>query len=151
MYEGSFKGVLQRLRLLQRSHAHGKANEAFGIWNAAMTCAPGPACVLHSSLLVLSLFFAQEGDVVDCTVRNIAAFGVFVELSGGANALLPISQVTRERIEDAAMLHDIFKTGDRIKVCGQNDTKTATSCMLLHPLNCMHACGSLSRLDTKVL
>ncbi len=41
----------------------------------------------------------QEGDVVSGTIKSIQDFGAFVDL-GGVEALLPISELSRNRVED---------------------------------------------------
>ncbi|PKN10627.1 MAG: hypothetical protein CVU72_00550 [Deltaproteobacteria bacterium HGW-Deltaproteobacteria-7] len=53
----------------------------------------------------------KEGDVVNGTVRRITEFGAFVDI-GGVQALLPVSEMTWGRVEDAKSL---YKSGDAIE------------------------------------
>ena len=54
----------------------------------------------------------HEGDVVEGTVKNVTDFGAFIDL-GGADGLLPISEMSWGRIEHPKK---VFKVGDKLKV-----------------------------------
>ena len=53
----------------------------------------------------------KVGDIVSGTVTNITGFGLFVELGGGIEGLVHISQVAKRHEEDIKALH---KVGDRV-------------------------------------
>lgn len=55
---------------------------------------------------------AAEGKVIKGIVRSVKPFGVFVDL-GGADGLLPVSEVSWQRVDDLA---DRFKVGDTVEV-----------------------------------
>ena len=55
---------------------------------------------------------AAEGQVVKGIVRSVKAFGVFVDL-GGADGLLPVSEMSWQRVEDP---NSLFKIGDSVEV-----------------------------------
>ena len=64
---------------------------------------------------------AAEGQVKTGIVRSIKPFGVFVDL-GGADGLLPVSEMSWQRVEDPATL---FKVGDSVEVkINRIDTET---------------------------
>ena len=54
----------------------------------------------------------HEGDVVEGVVKNVTAFGAFVDL-GGADGLLHISEMSWGRIEHPKK---VFKVGEKLKV-----------------------------------
>ena len=54
----------------------------------------------------------EEGDIVEGTIRNIASFGVFVDL-GGVDGLVPMSELSWKRNFDASELVSI---GDKVTV-----------------------------------
>lgn len=54
----------------------------------------------------------QVGDVIDGVVKNVADFGVFVDI-GGVDGLLHISEMSWGRIENPKKL---FKSGDKVTV-----------------------------------
>ena len=54
----------------------------------------------------------HEGDVVEGVVKNVTDFGAFVDL-GGADGLLPISEMSWGRIEHPKK---VFKVGEKLKV-----------------------------------
>ena len=53
----------------------------------------------------------KEGDVVEGTVKNVTDFGAFIELEPGVDALLHVSQISKEHIEKPA---DVLKVGEEI-------------------------------------
>ena len=55
---------------------------------------------------------AAEGQVVKGIVRSVKAFGAFVDL-GGADGLLPVSEMSWQRVEDP---NSLFKIGDSVEV-----------------------------------
>ncbi len=55
----------------------------------------------------------EVGEVYLGTVKNIVAFGAFVEILPGKDALLHISEIDWKRIEK---VEDVLKVGDKIKV-----------------------------------
>lgn len=55
----------------------------------------------------------EVGDIYDGTVRSVVAFGAFVELLPGKEALLHISEVDWKRLET---LDGVLKEGDKVKV-----------------------------------
>jgi len=59
-------------------------------------------------------FWAEvaEGQVREGVVRTIRPFGAFVDL-GGADALLPVSEVSWQRVKDPS---DVVKEGQRVRV-----------------------------------
>jgi small subunit ribosomal protein S1 len=64
---------------------------------------------------------AAEGQVVTGIVRSVKPFGVFVDL-GGADGLLPVSEMSWQRVDDPATL---FKVGDSVEVkINRIDTET---------------------------
>lgn len=65
------------------------------------------------------------GDVVEGTVKNVTAFGAFIDL-GGADGLLHISEMSWGRVDNPKKL---FKPGDKVKVFVKdiNENKIALS------------------------
>ena len=55
----------------------------------------------------------EKGEVYDGKVVKIMNFGAFVELLPGKEALLHISKIAEERVEN---VEDYFSIGDRVKV-----------------------------------
>ncbi len=55
----------------------------------------------------------EVGEVYEGVVKNILAFGAFVEILPGKDGLLHISEIDWKRIND---VNDVLKTGDKIKV-----------------------------------
>jgi len=55
----------------------------------------------------------EVGEIYLGTVKNIVAFGAFVEILPGKDALLHISEIDWKRIEK---VEDVLKVGDKIKV-----------------------------------
>ena len=55
----------------------------------------------------------KRGELLTATVTGLRPYGVFVELPGGQNGLLHISQISLERIEK---LDTIFSVGEVVKV-----------------------------------
>jgi len=55
----------------------------------------------------------EVGEVYDGVVKNILAFGAFVEIIPGKDGLLHISEIDWKRIND---VNDVLKTGDKIQV-----------------------------------
>ena len=55
----------------------------------------------------------EKGQVYDGKVVKIMNFGAFVELLPGKEALLHISKIAEERVEN---VEDYFSIGDRVKV-----------------------------------
>ncbi|MEO0293625.1 MAG: 30S ribosomal protein S1 [candidate division WOR-3 bacterium] len=55
----------------------------------------------------------KEGDVVEGTVKNITEFGAFIELNGGIDGLLHITDMSWRRINHPS---EILSIGDKIKV-----------------------------------
>lgn len=53
----------------------------------------------------------KENMVVTGTIKSVQDFGAFVEL-GGVQALLPISEISRSRVED---IHSVFSEGQEIE------------------------------------
>ena len=51
------------------------------------------------------------GDVVEGVVKNVTDFGAFVELEPGVDALLHVSQISKEHIEKPS---DVLKVGDEV-------------------------------------
>jgi small subunit ribosomal protein S1 len=54
----------------------------------------------------------QEGMVVTCPIVSIQSFGAFVDL-GGIQALLPVSEISRSRVED---INAVLTVGQEIQV-----------------------------------
>jgi ribosomal protein S1 len=54
----------------------------------------------------------QVGDVIEGTVKNVTAFGAFVDI-GGADGLLHISEMSWGRVDSPKKL---FKSGDKVRV-----------------------------------
>ena len=52
------------------------------------------------------------GEIVEGTVGDIMNYGAFVKLDDGKNALVHISEVSRDYVED---IHQVLKTGDKVK------------------------------------
>jgi polyribonucleotide nucleotidyltransferase len=55
----------------------------------------------------------EVGEVYDGIVKNIQAFGAFIEVMPGKEGLLHISEISWDRV---AKVEDVLKTGDHIKV-----------------------------------
>mmetsp|Transcript_39818 Transcript_39818/g.55297 ORF Transcript_39818/g.55297 Transcript_39818/m.55297 type:complete len:385 (+) Transcript_39818:129-1283(+) len=55
----------------------------------------------------------QVGDVVVGTVQSIQVYGAFVDIGGGMNGLLHISQISHERI---TAVENVLTVGDQLKV-----------------------------------
>jgi len=53
------------------------------------------------------------GDTYQGTVKKIVDFGMFVEMPDGFDALLHISKVRKERVNN---LHELYSEGDEIAV-----------------------------------
>jgi small subunit ribosomal protein S1 len=53
----------------------------------------------------------QEGMVVTCSIASIQSFGAFVDL-GGIQALLPVSEISRSRVED---IQAVLSVGQEIQ------------------------------------
>ena len=78
---------------------------------------------INGSKIALSLKFADTnpwkdaaekyavGNVVDGTVARMTDFGAFIELESGVDALLHVSQISKEYIEKPA---DVLKVGDAV-------------------------------------
>ncbi len=78
---------------------------------------------INGSKIALSLKFADTnpwkdaaekyavGNVVDGTVARMTDFGAFIELESGVDALLHVSQISKEHIEKPA---DVLKVGDTV-------------------------------------
>ena len=78
---------------------------------------------INGSKIALSLKFADTnpwkdaaekyavGNVVDGTVARMTDFGAFIELESGVDALLHVSQISKEHIEKPA---DVLKVGDAV-------------------------------------
>jgi polyribonucleotide nucleotidyltransferase len=56
---------------------------------------------------------AEVGQIYDGKVKNIAAFGAFIEILPGKEGLLHISEIDWKRIEK---VEDVLATGDKIQV-----------------------------------
>ena len=54
----------------------------------------------------------QPGDVTEGVVKNVTDFGAFVELEPGVDALLHVSQISREHVEKPS---DVLKIGQEIE------------------------------------
>lgn len=54
----------------------------------------------------------KEGDIIDGTVKNVTAFGAFVDI-GGIDGLLHISEMSWGRIDNPA---SVYRKGDAVKV-----------------------------------
>ena len=54
----------------------------------------------------------KRGDVLDCTVRNVTQFGLFVSFGEKQEALIHISRIP---IPEGKKLEDLFKQGDQLK------------------------------------
>ncbi|MCC7013575.1 MAG: S1 RNA-binding domain-containing protein [Planctomycetes bacterium] len=52
------------------------------------------------------------GQLVTGKVTRVESFGAFVDIGGGVEALLHVSQISRKRVENAA---DALKTGDQVR------------------------------------
>lgn len=55
----------------------------------------------------------EVGEVYEGTVKNLAAFGAFVEFLPGKDGLLHVSELDNKRVEN---VEDVLKEGDKIKV-----------------------------------
>ena len=55
----------------------------------------------------------EVGEVYEGKVKNLAAFGAFIEILPGKEGLLHISEIDWKRIEK---VEDVLKTGDKIEV-----------------------------------
>jgi small subunit ribosomal protein S1 len=55
----------------------------------------------------------QVGDVVLGTVQSVKPYGAFVDVGGGLNGLLHISQISEDRV---ANVETVFSVGDKLKV-----------------------------------
>jgi polyribonucleotide nucleotidyltransferase len=55
----------------------------------------------------------EVGEIYDGVVKNIQAFGAFVEIMPKQDALLHVSEIAWHRVED---VRDVLKEGDRIQV-----------------------------------
>lgn len=53
-----------------------------------------------------------EGQLVTGKVTRVEAFGAFVDIGGGVEGLLHVSNISRKRIESAA---DVLKAGDQVR------------------------------------
>jgi len=58
-------------------------------------------------------FELVRGSVVSGTITGLRAYGAFMELAGGANGLLHISQISSERVDN---LETLFSVGQKVKV-----------------------------------
>jgi len=58
-------------------------------------------------------FELVRGSVVSGTITGLRAYGAFMELAGGANGLLHISQISGERVDS---LETLFTVGQKVKV-----------------------------------
>jgi hypothetical protein len=58
----------------------------------------------------------QVGDVVLGTVQSVKPYGAFVDVGGGLNGLLHISQISEDRV---ANVETVFSVGDKLKVSTQ--------------------------------
>lgn len=56
---------------------------------------------------------AEVGQIYDAKVKRIEKYGAFVEIFSGKDALLHISQISKDRINK---VEDVLKIGDTIKV-----------------------------------
>ena len=88
---------------------------------------------INGNKIALSLKFADTnpwkdaaekyavGNVVEGTVARMTDFGAFIELETGVDALLHVSQISKEHIEKPA---DVLKVGDTVtaKVVDFNET-----------------------------
>ena len=95
---------------------------------------------INGNKVALSLKFADTnpwkdasekyaiGNVVEGTVARMTDFGAFVELESGVDALLHVSQISKDRVEKPS---DVLKTGDKVtaKVVdfNENDHKISLS------------------------
>ena len=68
-----------------------------------------PKPVLKSD--VLDFDDLKEGMILKGTVRNVIDFGAFVELEKGVDALLHVSQISKDHIEKPS---DVLKVGDEV-------------------------------------
>ena len=55
----------------------------------------------------------EVGEVYEGTVKNLAAFGAFVEFLPGKDGLLHVSEIDNKRV---ANVEDVLKEGDKIQV-----------------------------------
>ena len=74
------------------------------------------------------------GNVVEGKVARMTDFGAFVELAAGVDALLHVSQISKEHVEKPA---DVLKIGDvitaKIVDCNEEDKKISLSIKALAP------------------
>eukprot|EP01023_Acetabularia_acetabulum_P004317 TRINITY_DN1179_c0_g1_i2.p1 TRINITY_DN1179_c0_g1~~TRINITY_DN1179_c0_g1_i2.p1 ORF type:complete len:362 (-),score=78.65 TRINITY_DN1179_c0_g1_i2:195-1205(-) len=61
------------------------------------------------------------GDVVEGTVTGIAVYGAFLDIGGGTNGLLHISQISHDRV---ISVEKVLAIGDKIKVMVLNQDKS---------------------------
>ena len=54
-----------------------------------------------------------EGQVMKGVVRSVKPFGAFIDLGGAADGLLPVSEISWQRVNDPS---DLFKVGDTVEV-----------------------------------
>ncbi len=54
----------------------------------------------------------KEGDVVKAPVVKISQFGIFLELAGGVNGLVHLSEISHEPVEN---MEDIVRIGDEVE------------------------------------
>ena len=76
----------------------------------------------------------KEGDTIEGTVKNVTDFGAFVQLEDGIDALLHVSQISRERIEKPS---DALSIGQEIeaKVVDLNEADKKISLSIKALLN----------------
>ena len=60
------------------------------------------------------VYIPQDGDTFsDCTIKSIKDFGLFVEFMPGKEAMVHISEIADERVND---INDYVKEGQKINV-----------------------------------
>ena len=76
----------------------------------------------------------KEGDTIEGTVKNVTDFGAFVQLEDGIDALLHVSQISRDRIEKPS---DALSIGQEIeaKVVDLNEADKKISLSIKALLN----------------
>jgi small subunit ribosomal protein S1 len=87
----------------------------------------GKLVVSQRRALVESAAEIKRGEVVSGTVTGLRQYGAFLELDGGMNGLLHISQISYDRIEN---VENVFTIGQRVKV--RHDTSVSLSKLLLN-------------------
>lgn len=66
----------------------------------------------HQKKIELLKQSLKENMTITGTVKSIQSFGAFIDI-GGVQALLPISEISRDRVEN---IHEVLKTGQEIEV-----------------------------------